>query len=562
MRRTRKTRIPVPEQAAGAAPAARTGAPDVAGKLAELQTTGGNQMVVRLLASARSAQGDAGGDLAGRVRAQLGRGEALSDDLRAQAEAGLGQPLGDVRLHRDTEAATLARDFSARAFTTGQDVFFGADEYDPASPSGFGVLTHELAHTLQQEAGPVAGHAHGPDLAVSEPGDRDELAATAAGTAAARGITAPRSVDGPVAAPRSVDGPVAGFGGAAAGPRGGAGAALRGGAGSGGAALSVQRDAATAQALPMAEVARSRSEQIRGNASVRLLKVAAYNAAADRAVASYRAKQLEFAQRWGAAWDRHNTVLVRGGQQAATENFIEGLVVGVVASALVAAAGAALFPAAAAAEAWSGTWFAFNAGASVASGVSGSYGADAIARPSVPGPTSGRRDAEADAWREIAQVERAARLVAAVAPRFGLEVGNAEYCIAQVRAHTERGSGDMSWDDTLSMVSTLANWENSMAGFDAEIDAKLAAMNQFGQSADAFQVPDVTALEKEIWYAWISQLSDDEVLDQDEIQHHLVSLGIIPDYFYMTDEDQHRAVQEAKEHMAAAQRPGPPPADQ
>jgi len=417
----------------------------------------------------------------------------------------------------------LARDFQARAFTTGQDVFFGAGEYDPATPSGFGVLTHELAHTLQQGSGSVAARVVGPDLAVSEPGDRDEQVAEAA----ARRVTAP------VAVQRS---------------------------GASGAALTVQRDAATTQALPMSEVARSRSEQIRANASVRLLKVAAYNAVADRAIASYRAKQLEFAQRWGAAWDRHNTVLVRGGEQAAKENFIEGLVVGVVASALVAAAGAALFPAAAAAELWSGTWFVFNAGASVASGVGGSFGADAIARPNVPGPAGGRRDAEADAWREIAAVERAARLVATVAPRFGLEVGNAEYCIAQVRGHTEHGPTDMSWDDTLTMVSTLANWETGLAGFDGEIDAKLAAMSQFGQSADPFQVPDAGALEKEIWYAWITQLTDDEIPDQDEIQHHLVSLGIIPDYFYMTDEDQHRAVAEARQHMAAAPRQAPPPA--
>ncbi len=239
----------------------------------------------------------------------------------------------------------LARDFQARAFTTGQDVFFGAGEYDPATPSGFGVLTHELAHTLQQGSGSVAARVVGPDLAVSEPGDRDEQVAEAA----ARRVTAP------VAVQRS---------------------------GASGAALTVQRDAATTQALPMSEVARSRSEQIRANASVRLLKVAAYNAVADRAIASYRAKQLEFAQRWGAAWDRHNTVLVRGGEQAAKENFIEGLVVGVVASALDAAAGAALFPAAAAAELWSGTWFVFNAGASVASRVGA-----ASARTRSPGRT-------------------------------------------------------------------------------------------------------------------------------------------------------------------------------
>src|SRR5205814_4532380 len=241
MRRTRSVRVPVPQEAPAVPPGRAAAAPDVATCLAELHQTGGNQMVVRLLASARSAQAADGGDLAGRVRARLGRGEPLSDNLRTQAQAGLGQPLGDVRLHRDTEAAALAGNLGARAFTAGQDVFFGDGEYDPASPSGFGVLAHELAHTVQQDAGVVAGQPHGSGLVVSEPGDRDELAAEAA----ARGATAPL--------------------GRSAGSAGGPG-------------LAIQRDAATA--LPLSDVARSRSEQIRASASVRLLKVAGYNAAA------------------------------------------------------------------------------------------------------------------------------------------------------------------------------------------------------------------------------------------------------------------------------------------
>jgi len=46
--------------------------------------------------------------------------------------------------------------------------------------------------------------------------------------------------------------------------------------------------------------------------------------------------------------------------------------------------------------------------------------------------------------------------------------------------------------------------------------------------------------------------STDEALDQDVIQHHLDRLGLIPDYWYMTDEDQHRAVADARAHIANA----------
>src|SRR5206468_4129033 len=158
-----------------------------------------------------------------------GRARGADRAARDRVAAGCAQPVyvTDAPHPHDPHPGTRAGGWRRtgrphrRARRRGQAGRAADDRWQPdgGTAAGVGALTHELAHTLQQEARPVAGHAHGPDLAVSEPGDRDELAATAAGTAAARGITAPRSVDGPVA----------GFGGAAAGPRGGAGAALRGG---------------------------------------------------------------------------------------------------------------------------------------------------------------------------------------------------------------------------------------------------------------------------------------------------------------------------------------------
>jgi hypothetical protein len=127
------------------------------------------------------------GDLAGRIRGQLGRGERLPDDIRARAEADLAQPLGEVRFHRDPQAATLAADLSARAFTAGQDIFFSHGAYDPATPGGYELLTHELAHSVQQSSGPVAAHPVSADLAVSHPADRDERAAAAVARRAATG---------------------------------------------------------------------------------------------------------------------------------------------------------------------------------------------------------------------------------------------------------------------------------------------------------------------------------------------------------------------------------------
>lgn len=130
-------------------------------------------MVVRLLAAARSEDAPTGPDpsLAAAIRSRLGGGSPLPADVRAEAEEGFQQPLGDVRVHTDAPAASLAAQLNADAFTTGPDIFFNSGKYDPRSPSGYQVLTHELTHTLQQ---PSQARAPAGGLSVSEPHDPQE----------------------------------------------------------------------------------------------------------------------------------------------------------------------------------------------------------------------------------------------------------------------------------------------------------------------------------------------------------------------------------------------------
>jgi hypothetical protein len=67
-------------------------------------------------------------------------------------EQAMGADLGGVRLHTDTRADRLARTLHARAFTTGQDIFFRRGEPGIAGGEGRHVLAHELAHVAQQSA--------------------------------------------------------------------------------------------------------------------------------------------------------------------------------------------------------------------------------------------------------------------------------------------------------------------------------------------------------------------------------------------------------------------------
>lgn len=80
-------------------------------------------------------------------------GQPLAESLRELFEPRFGQEFGAVRVHADKDAARLAAGFNARAFTFGNDIYFGDGQYRPATPSGQRLIAHELAHVWQQQRG-------------------------------------------------------------------------------------------------------------------------------------------------------------------------------------------------------------------------------------------------------------------------------------------------------------------------------------------------------------------------------------------------------------------------
>ena len=100
------------------------------------------------------------GDLAQRITS-AGEGQPIAETPRRYLETGLRADLSPVRVHADGEADNLARTMQARAFTIGPHIFFRSGAYDPASDAGMRLLAHEATHTVQQDAGPVAGRRPG-----------------------------------------------------------------------------------------------------------------------------------------------------------------------------------------------------------------------------------------------------------------------------------------------------------------------------------------------------------------------------------------------------------------
>ncbi|RLC95497.1 MAG: hypothetical protein DRI39_00045 [Chloroflexi bacterium] len=96
-------------------------------------------------------------DIENRIEAARGSGQQLPESVRASFEPVYGHDFNGVRVHADAEANALARQLSARAFTTGRDIFFREGEYRPGSDDGKKLIAHELTHVVQQSASTPAG---------------------------------------------------------------------------------------------------------------------------------------------------------------------------------------------------------------------------------------------------------------------------------------------------------------------------------------------------------------------------------------------------------------------
>jgi site-specific DNA-adenine methylase len=99
--------------------------------------------------------GQASPDLESAINQARGGGQSLDDGLQRSMGQAMGADFSGVRVHTDDRADQLNRSIQAKAFTTGQDVFFRQGTYQPGSRGGQELLAHELTHVVQQEGSSV-----------------------------------------------------------------------------------------------------------------------------------------------------------------------------------------------------------------------------------------------------------------------------------------------------------------------------------------------------------------------------------------------------------------------
>ncbi len=107
----------------------------VKGGLGQRQPSSAEVAVPNVEASIQQAQGG-GQSLAGTVQ------ELMQQEFKAD--------FSGVRVHTDARSDQLNRSIQAKAFTTGQDVFFRQGAYQPHSREGQALIAHELTHVVQQ----------------------------------------------------------------------------------------------------------------------------------------------------------------------------------------------------------------------------------------------------------------------------------------------------------------------------------------------------------------------------------------------------------------------------
>jgi len=97
--------------------------------------------------------GAVGSDMSSAINSARGGGSTLADGVRTAAESTMGADFSGVRVHQDAQSDQLNRSMTAKAFTTGSDIFLRGDQ----NSSDTSLMAHELTHVVQQGSGAVSG---------------------------------------------------------------------------------------------------------------------------------------------------------------------------------------------------------------------------------------------------------------------------------------------------------------------------------------------------------------------------------------------------------------------
>jgi hypothetical protein len=115
----------------------------------ENSESGSEAVQAKYLNNARPS-GEDSSDFTDRLKGHNKGGAPLESEFRDGFESLTGADLSSVRVHTDSVAAEMSRSIGARAFTHGDDIYFGTRQYDPDTRDGKRLIAHEVTHVVQQ----------------------------------------------------------------------------------------------------------------------------------------------------------------------------------------------------------------------------------------------------------------------------------------------------------------------------------------------------------------------------------------------------------------------------
>lgn len=101
----------------------------------------------------KKAGNDSSADVTGATEnylSSLSGGEPLSKQEKNFFEPRIDSDFSEVRIHNDNAANESAKSLNALAYTQGNDIVFGSNQYQPDTDEGKKLMAHELTHVIQQ----------------------------------------------------------------------------------------------------------------------------------------------------------------------------------------------------------------------------------------------------------------------------------------------------------------------------------------------------------------------------------------------------------------------------
>ena len=121
--------------------------------------------------------GEASTELERAINRARGGGQSLDAGLQQSMGQAMGADFSGVMIHTNAQADQLNQSLQAKAFTSGQDVFFRQGAYQPRSHGGQELIAHELTHVVQQNGGAVqrSPHRENPSPKIPSPLAEDKV---------------------------------------------------------------------------------------------------------------------------------------------------------------------------------------------------------------------------------------------------------------------------------------------------------------------------------------------------------------------------------------------------